>query len=223
MHYVLLYVLFMVTFTQLLRYSQRRGATVLPVCAVNYVVAAILSTGALAVFGWRGLLVDQWPAAALGAVNGVLYVVTLVVLLASYRLVGVGITSAVMAMGTLIPVLVSWSIWSEPMTPFRWGAVALLPLAMILLRPAGADGHKLTFKADAVMCLAFVMAGTIGTIHKASDECAPAGSRGVYLAALLPQGLFRAANRARQNLGKPEFVSRKEVESIDAFEVLGLT
>jgi len=45
----------------------------------------------------------------------------------------------------------------------------------------------------------------------------------VYLAALLPQGLFRAANRARQNLGKPEFVSRKEVESIDAFEVLGLT
>ncbi|KKK84870.1 hypothetical protein LCGC14_2779000, partial [marine sediment metagenome] len=94
MHYVLLYVLFMVTFTQLLRYSQRRGATVLPVCAVNYVVAAILSTGALAVFGWRGLLVDQWPAAALGAVNGVLYVVTLVVLLASYRLVAVGMEVA---------------------------------------------------------------------------------------------------------------------------------
>ncbi len=183
MHYLLLYVTFMVTFTQGLRYAQRRGAGVLPVSAANYVAAAALTAGILA-WRWAGLPADgRATAGMLGAVNGVGYVVCLFFLLAGYRLVGIGITSAFMQMGVMIPVIVSFTAWGERMSPFQWGALALLPVAVVLMRPAG--GHKkLTLKGDLILIGGMLSAGAVGTVHTACTQYAPTGCLPVYQFAL---------------------------------------
>jgi len=169
MLYLLLFVTFVVTFTQGLRYAQRRGAGVLPISAVNYVAAAVVSAGILA-WRWGGLPAEgRATAAGLGAASGVGYVTCLLFLLGGYRLAGIGITTAFMQMGVTIPVLVSFGFWGEKISPFQWGALGLLPVAMVLMRPAGGGHTKLTLAGDAVLIGALLVNGTVGTIHKASN------------------------------------------------------
>ena len=186
MHYCILYVLSMLTFTQLLRYSQRRGLGVLPVSAINYVAAAILCAGAMAVLWTRGGvdLSNPWVPIALGVPNGVLYFVHLLIILTGYRLAGVGITMAFAAMGVLIPVLLSWYTWGEPMPPSRWAAVAILPVAAVLMRPNASEHKHLTLKGDIVLAMTLLMGGTVATIHKSFDMYAQEAARPLYLTSL---------------------------------------
>jgi len=192
MHYLLLYVAFMVTFSQGLRYAQRRGAGVVPVSAANYVAAATLCAAVLLVC-WSGQPADGRRAAwMLGATNGATYVGSLIFMLAGYRLVGIGITLAFTQIGVTVPVLVSFLFWGEAMSPFQWAALALLPAAVVLMRPPTAGRGKLTLAGDAVLVGAMLTAGTAGTIHKAFRVWGPkaaglgpfADGSLIYLAAL---------------------------------------
>jgi len=197
MHYCMLYVLCVLIFTQLLRYSQRSGAGVIAVGAVNYAAAAILSCVVLAALWSDVFSLGEWHAAALGAANGCLYFIHLLVLLAAYRLAGIGVSSAFVALGILIPVLVSWYAWSEPMSGFKWAAVGLLPITVILMRPADTQHKPMTLKGDAILLLAFVMAGTIGTVHKSLSVYAAQGSRPLYQAALFAAAAVSSLTYAR--------------------------
>ena len=201
MHYCVLHIVFALIFTQSLRYAQKRDVGVFKVSAVNYVAAAILSAGMLAVTWPNVRLAGQWQAVALGAANGVLYFLTLLALLASYRLAGIGITSAFMAMGVLIPVLVSWCAWSEPMSAFKWAAAALLPAAAILMRPAGGPSPRVTLKGDAALGLVLLASGALGTIHKSFTVYAEPGSRLVYQTVLFMAAAAGTATYARRQAG----------------------
>ncbi|KPK83474.1 MAG: hypothetical protein AMJ81_08210 [Phycisphaerae bacterium SM23_33] len=83
---------------------------------------------------------------------------------------------ALVSMGVLVPVLLSWCLWAEPMTAWRWAAVALLPAAMVLVRPIRDQGARLNWKADAVLLAVFLNNGLMGAFHKAVTIYAAANS-----------------------------------------------
>ena len=169
MLYCTLYIVSVIVLTQLLRYVQRSGRDVFPAVAINYLVAAAFSAVALAIMWSRIEWPRHWPAAGLGAVCGVLYFLHLLLVLAGFRLVGVGVTWAFAALGIVIPVFLSWFAWGENMSNFQWAAMAMLPVAVVLLRPTNGPHRKLTLKGDLILVLVFVMAGAIGTLHKAME------------------------------------------------------
>ena len=174
MHFLVLNILCWLVFSQTLRYSQHREAKDYVVGAVNYILAAVISLGALAALAWVRGVPPLYPAGALGAACGASYFGQFLLILLAYRLAGVGITTAVASMGLLIPILLSWWLWGEPMTPWRWAALAMLPVAMVLVRPVRRHVRHLSWKADAVLLLAFLNAGLMSTLHKAVGIYAPA-------------------------------------------------
>jgi drug/metabolite transporter (DMT)-like permease len=185
MHYLALFIISMLAFTQMVRYAQRRGAGVLAVSAANYVVAAVLSALILVVAWPQASGAQYGIAGGLGAAAGVLFFVNLLLLLAGYELVGVGITIAFMQMGVVLPVLASWGLWGEVMTPWNWGAVALLPVAVLLMRPvSGGEHRRVTLRGDLILLAAFVAPGLVGCLHKALHQYAPDAGPRAYQAAL---------------------------------------
>jgi len=182
MQFLVLNIVCLLVFSQTLRYAQHREAKDYVVGAVNYVLAAVVSLGALAALAWVRGMPPLYPAGALGAVCGASYFGQFLLILLAYRLAGVGITTAVASMGLLIPILVSWRLWGEPMTAWRWGALALLPVAMLLVRPVRRHVRHLSWKADAILLAAFLNAGLMSTLHKAVGIYAPAeGGSGTFL------------------------------------------
>ncbi len=174
MTYLFVHVACVLCFSQLLRLGQKRSCRTVSVAGVNYVLTAVLSAGLLLAFGaWR--VAGPGLAAGLGAVNGVLFLLHLLVMVAGFRLAGVGITWAFVSSGVVLPVLVTHFAWGEHMSRPQWIALGLVPVAVVLLRPrgkkeAGQDGAKrLGLRGDGILLLCFVMAGAMGTIHKAQE------------------------------------------------------
>jgi len=182
-----------------LRAIQRRGGDLFTAVAVNYVVAAALSAALLVARGGTG---DGGSVAVLafGTANGILYFLHLVLIQASYRIAGVGITTALIGAGAVIPVITSWAVWGEPMTPLRWGAALLLIPAMWLLRPRSNGTRRLTAKADTILALVCAVAGTVGVLHKAAAMRAPVQRDPTYqlalfVAAAVCSGAYALARR----------------------------
>jgi len=96
MHYVALYVLFLILFTQTLRFGQKREVNTLSATAINYVVCAIICVGYFSFLGFPDLRTVGWKIWTAGLGNGLVYFSSLVSILMAYRFVGVGITSASM-------------------------------------------------------------------------------------------------------------------------------
>ncbi len=177
---LLLYILCAVAFLQLFRLGQQRQARIYWVGVINYAAATVFSLGR-----WWGTGAHWDPQAALiGAGNGTLYWLHLLVVLACFGHAGVGITGAVANSANVLPVLAAWWLWNEPMTPARWAAVALVPVAMFLLRPPRAKDAPWTPRADVLLTLNFLLAGTITTIHKSADMLVSAEVRPTYNVAL---------------------------------------
>lgn len=179
MLYLSCYVLSAVCFSQLFRYGQHRRPSVIPAAAVNYVVAMLLAAGwFVLVGGWRGP--SLWFPVVMGLPAGTLYWVHLLIMFASFEIVGVGITTALVFTAYIVPILFAWAFWDNPVTGLQWLAVALLPVAAWLIRPAQPGPRRLTLKADLVLILVFSMAGVIATIHKSIDQFADASVKPAY-------------------------------------------
>lgn len=172
MIYLFIHLACVLCFSQLLRMGQKRSCRTFSVAGVNYILTAILSAGMLLGFGaWR--VAGPGVAAGLGAVNGVLFLLHLLVMVAGFRLAGVGITWAFVSSGVILPVLVTHFAWGEHMSRPQWIALALVPVAVVLLRPRARKGEggakHLRLKGDGILLLCFLMAGAIGSIHKAQE------------------------------------------------------
>ena len=168
MIYVAINILSIMTLTQLVRFGQLRGMRILIAIMINYMVAAVLSGAAFFGSGASGPIPVFKGALPFGVLNGALFFTHFLLLLASYQLAGLGITTALVGSGAIIPVVVSWLVWGEAMPWTRWMAVGLVPVTMFLLRPRRDGSRPMTLKGDAVLVLAVLMGGTILTVHKAA-------------------------------------------------------
>jgi drug/metabolite transporter (DMT)-like permease len=166
MIFLLFYTFTAVAFSQLFHFSQRRGGRVMPVAAVNYLFAAGVSVSRWA---WTYPGTTAGLALGTGVVNGAMYFIHLLVLLASFRIAGVGISMAVVGSSTVVPVLVSWLLWQETLSAWQWVAMAMVPVSVTLLRPPGQATRSLSLRADIILLANFVCAGTIQTLHKAVE------------------------------------------------------
>ncbi|MAE61344.1 MAG: hypothetical protein CMJ49_08325 [Planctomycetaceae bacterium] len=180
----------MVGFMQAFRYAQHRSGSVMFVAAVNYTVAALISVIVMLTGSDDPTQALTTPVITLGLANGISYFLHLLIILASFRLAGVGVTSAILSTAVIIPVLTAHLLWDDKANAWQWAALGLLPIGMLLMRPRSANGIHLTWRADVLLVLLFIGGGVIQTIHKAIDvQSADAGAshaavRHVYIAVL---------------------------------------
>jgi drug/metabolite transporter (DMT)-like permease len=171
MYWLFLYVFCALHFSQLLRLGQKRSCRTMSVVGVNYILAGALSLAAMLVLGgWEAG--GRTRLAALGAASGVLFVLHALVMLAAFRIVGTGITWAFVGSGVVIPVLIARFRWGEDMSVTQWVALGLVPLAVALMRPPKREGEaekRAGLKGDLILVLCLLMAGAIGTLHKAQE------------------------------------------------------
>jgi drug/metabolite transporter (DMT)-like permease len=173
-----------VGFMQTLRYGQQHGGNVLGLVAVNYVIALIGVT-ILATLRVRSVGLDMSGVAIAGGfVSGTVYFLHLITQLSAFKTSGVGIISAANRSAIVVPAVVAWACWGETMTVYRWLALAMIPPAMFLMRPAGSDGQRITFKAEALLIGCFLFGSVIGTLFKAVDVYLDAAQQETYKVAL---------------------------------------
>ncbi|MDP7741045.1 MAG: hypothetical protein QGF67_06375 [Lentisphaeria bacterium] len=174
------YIAASIAFHQLFRFGQQKKTDVLSTAAVNYFVAAVLTLSWYLIAGHgesdRRLIVY-------GLCNGAVYYVSLPVLLRAYQLAGVGVTVAVLCTSNLPPVIIAFLAWDEPVTNMQWAALALVPVAIFLMRPRDGGtggGIKGGVKADILLVLIFVMGSVMMTTHKAASRIVENDSELLY-------------------------------------------
>ena len=182
--YILLCVICTTIFVQFLRIAQKKGSHVMSAVAVNYITSAIAT-----VIIWQVNIsgADKsfaWPALILGVITGGIFCSHLPFVLGAYRMAGVGITSTVIRAGVVIPALIAWMVWDEDMTIMRWAALALVPLAMILLRKPDKTSRHLTLKSDFFLLGSLVIGSAIYTMHKYVNITFNPGQQEIYKTAL---------------------------------------
>ncbi|MHC4917776.1 MAG: hypothetical protein ACYTGB_20055 [Planctomycetota bacterium] len=171
MHWIVLYIFCALHFSQLLRLGQKRSCRTMAVVGVNYLLAAAISISAMLLLGGLGAK-GQARLFMYGSANGVLFVLHALVMMAAFRIVGTGITWAFVGSGVVLPVIAARYIWKENVSGLQWLALALVPVAVALMRPPkkeGEAGRRAGLKGDVILLLCLLMAGAIGTLHKAQE------------------------------------------------------
>ena len=169
MFYLLIVVLSTVAFMQTLRYGQRREVHLYSAVAVNYLIAfatVLLLSGLLHANGDARL---PWHAIIAGAATGVLFFGHVPIILGCFRKAGVAVTTAIGGCSPIVPVVVGWAVWEEAMTTHRWIALAIVPIAMWLLRPGNVGRFQLTLATDLLLLANFAGGGVIYTMQKYAD------------------------------------------------------
>ena len=168
-----------VAFLQLLRTGQHNRADQMILIWANYAVAAILSYVLILSSGEGIGRID--PVLVVARItNGALYVVHLLIVVATVRLVGTGVASAIMSSGNVVGVLMAWILWGEGLNLPQWGAVAVMPVALLLMRTPSAVGFKHSWRTDGILLANFTLVGVIATIHKGISLDNPYHGRLVY-------------------------------------------
>lgn len=109
----------------------------------NYATAAALAAATLA---WGAPSVPDARAAAFGALNGAQYQVTYVLMYVLLGLLGVAVTTSLLRLSVVVPVLASISLWGEWPTPAQ-GAGLLLAAGALPLLSVPARAHSGTISA----------------------------------------------------------------------------
>lgn len=177
MAYLLLRILFTVLFSHLLRFSQARCRRPLLAAAINYLVAAVAG------LVWVLLSGAAWHphTMLLGAVAGITYVTSLMLILPSMRISGISITGAVVQLSLMVPVAVA--IWRFGEQPNRWqsAGIALTVVALPLLsagRGTASDAPKMRWSP--LILLLFASTGISQVVMKEYSALRPPSELPVY-------------------------------------------
>jgi len=167
-----------------LRFAQKREAFMPRVLAINYICATALSI-AYSIWVSSGVISINAIGILLAATNGILFFGAVLIILASYRIAGTGITLAVGNSALILPVLVAHALWpqEESMTAWRWLALSLIPVTMFLIRPTeiSTTHYRLTLKADLLLLVLFFSQGMINVLHKFATKCLETESQDEYI------------------------------------------
>jgi drug/metabolite transporter (DMT)-like permease len=139
--------LFSASFSLAIRFSQKRGANMTAVAAVNYIVAAAFHAVATAVEGFR---VPHASTLLVGIAGGIAYPAAFFLLEAFMARRGVSVTGAVTRLSVLVPVSVSLAAWGERASALQGAGIGLAVLSLPLLSlgrqhardPAGAPTSR---------------------------------------------------------------------------------
>ena len=182
MVFLLLRIVFNVSFSHLLRLSQARTRRPMAAAGVNYLVAAIACTGWAVVAGQA-----PHPVTLLwGSLAGFAYVAAMVLLLPSMRRSGVALTGSLMQLALMLPVAVAIWRFGEFPNPAQWVGIALTVVALPILSTARAVDAEEPIKKGALwlpMGL-FLAAGGSQVFMKEFSVARPRAELALFSAAL---------------------------------------
>ncbi|MDQ3700474.1 MAG: hypothetical protein M3442_06080 [Chloroflexota bacterium] len=142
MFFLVLHIAGNAAFLLLVRAGRGRRFSYPLVGLTNYATAAALAAAALA---WGAPTVPDPRAAAFGALNGAQYQVTYVLMYVLLGLLGVAVTTSLLRLSVVVPVLASITLWGEWPTPAQGVGLLLAAGALPLLSvPAGAHSSVIS-------------------------------------------------------------------------------
>ena len=149
----------------------------------NYATAAVLGTAGLLVAGLDGI---EPLATLFGAVNGAQYQVTFQLMYVLYGLVGVAVTTSIMRLAVVVPVVASILVWGEwPNVPQAVG-LAMAGVALPLLSGGGArlETERMAHVRSVVLVFGTVLVSGCGLLAaKAFAELGRPEQRPAYVLA----------------------------------------
>ena len=116
-----------------MRISSRRVTANLGMLAVNYVTCLLLAAGYAEFQVFPAPSPDVWATVGMGAVNGILYLISFVLLQYNTRNSGVVMSSVFMKLGLLVPLILSIFLFAEIPTAAQWIGFVLAIGAIILI------------------------------------------------------------------------------------------
>ena len=130
MEYLLLAIAASVGFSLVLKTSENRRAKTICVAFANYAIGSVIAAAiwlldSEAVFTTRTLY--------LGVFAGASWTASLIAMMFGMRLIGVAVTSAVMRLGMVFPIILGALIWAEYPNAYQYAGVAAAALAIVLL------------------------------------------------------------------------------------------
>jgi drug/metabolite transporter (DMT)-like permease len=180
MLFLLLRILFTLSFSHLIRLSQARTRRPMAAAAVNYVVAAVGCV--IWVMVVRGGASGE--TLFLGSVAGVIYVVSMVMLLPAMRASGVAVVGAVTQLSMMMPVAVAvWRFREYPSALQTAGIIATL-LALPLLSATSAMQEERPRGLSPLILLLFMSTGSSQVVMKEFASTRPGSDLPLYSAAL---------------------------------------
>ncbi len=159
----------------LFRAADRVSAHRPAVVTANYLAAAfvslltLLSGDASGGIGW---------AVVAGAAGGVFYLLGFVLYQSAVSDCGVGISSSVIKLGILVPLVVSVAAWGESPPALQWAGVMLGLLALAALGLPSRDSRG---RLSPVLLLLFVCGGLAELSNKLFQKKAVPGTESVFL------------------------------------------
>jgi len=177
---LILHTLFCIGFGLVVKHAQHQGLRLLPVGAVNYLLAAVV-TGVWACVA--GLPEFRTPVLGTGVFAGVVYVVAFLFLIFAVRSQGISTSSAIVRLSQLLPVVYAMACWGERMSGWQVFGLGLFCLAaplLVNLKNSHADQLP---AARSVMMLTFlfIVTGLCGVATKRFDGIGTPEERELFL------------------------------------------
>ena len=162
-----------------LRLAEQHGCNLKALTSANYVVAALASWALMqdkAVLPSAGMRLTL----LLGAVNGCLFLATLLLYQINIEKNGTSLTVSFARLGVLVPTLLSLVIFKEYPRSLQWLGVALAAAAIVIINYDPAAGrekarHKLW------LVVLFVIGGLADMMSKVFEATANHGQSGLFL------------------------------------------
>lgn len=204
MLYLLLAILSSATVSVLMRLSERKITNNLGMLAMNYVMCTLLSA---AYAGFGALPAEGLAATAvMGAVNGVLYLVSFVLLQVNVQRNGVVLSTTFMKLGLLVTMVVSVCVYRESPNAAQILGFAMAVAAIVLINLRKGETSA-GFKSGLLWLL--LCGGMADAMSKIFEESGPGELSGLFLfftffTALILCGVVTLRNG--QRVGKWEAV-----------------
>ncbi len=221
MAYLLFRILLTVSFSHLVRFLQVRTERTLPAALVNYMVATVVSAALALAWGARGL---SWTAAWLGAVGGVTYVTSLVLMLPAMRQAGVAVSGAILQLALMVPVSLAVWRYGERLTVYHLVGILLTCISLPILSASTVTGEEQPRPArrwSPLLALLFLSSGVSQTVMKELVFQTPApADRMAFMAVLfavatLGTWLWMVWRRSVPETDHPSGVPRMASPAID--------
>ncbi len=186
MIYLFLHVVLLSGFGIFLKDAENRGHRLDPIGLVNYATAFVFSCA----LAYRANSFNFTPFTLIfGLVNGISYAFGFVLVVAGMRLSGIVVTTAVIRLSMILPILFSVIVWNEE--PNLWQTlgilVALVALSLLSgITKATQDTNRPTWQATPKIGLIVVMslflnAGMGRLAMKGFNEMCPIDQKSMYL------------------------------------------
>jgi drug/metabolite transporter (DMT)-like permease len=207
MHYIFLRALCNTAFAQMLRLSQAKRPQPLGVITVNYLVATLVS---LILAALRGRLSYHPPTLYLGALGGVGYVLSILVLMPAMRGSGVAVTVAVLQLAVLWPVAYAMLAFREMPSGPQWIGMAAAVGALVLLssgRTLPLERKRARFSP--LLPVLFLVTGISGIAMRAFHQYSPAQELTGFMVVLFATatlGSALAMAACREPLRRPDLL-----------------